>query len=401
MKRMTPLLAVLLGLLALPALAAVAAVAAVAAPATVRIVSPPPGQPIFGPIEIRAEVRGAAVRKVEFYLDSLRVGVVEAPPWRVVVDVGHENAEHAIEVVAHGPSGLVGSASLRTLPLQVDDEIEVGLQQLYVVVDRSGQRVHDLKREDFTVLDNGVPQEIVTFERGEIPFTAVLLVDSSTSMAGRRLVTAVDGAKNFVGGMNRLDEAKLMLFSDRILLETPFTSIPSILTLGLSSLEAKGGTALNDALYLGLKRLEGRQGRKVVILVSDGVDIESVLPMEQVQRIARQSNAVLYWLRQRRADQEALPQTQIFSAWRDGEGHRRELERLHSAVLESGGRIETLDSLDQIQTALQTLLRELREQYVLGYYSNQSKGRGTWHDLELRVRGDGLKIRTQEGYLER
>lgn len=391
MRRLIPLFLLLLALPSSPA---------VAAPAPIRIVSPPPGQPLFGAVEIRAEVRGA-VSKVEFYLDNLRVGVVEAPPWRIVVDVGHENAEHSIEVVAHGPAGPIGSDSLRTLPLQVDDEIEVGLQQLYVIIDRGGVRADDLTRADFTILDDGVPQEIVTFERGEIPFTAVLLVDSSTSMAGKRLQTAVDGARSFVAGMKRLDEAKLILFSDRILLETPFTSVPSILTLGLASVQAQGGTALNDALYLGLKRLEGRQGRKVVILVSDGVDIESVLPMEQVQRILRQSNAVLYWLRQRRHTEESLPSSEIFSAWRDGEGHRREMELLRSAVLESGGRIETLDSLDQIATALQSLLRELREQYVLGYYPSQSRGRGTWHDLELRVRGEGLKVRTQEGYLER
>lgn len=370
-----------------------------AAPA-VRLVSPPPNQPLFGEVEIRAEVTGAAVSRVELYVDSLRVGVLEAPPWRMVVDVGQENAEHSIEVVAYGPSGPIGSAGLRTLPLQIDDEIEVGLQQLYVVVDRGGQRANDLTRGDFTILDDGEPQEIVTFERGEIPFTAVLLVDSSTSMAGSRLRTAVDGAKAFVGGMKRLDEAKMILFSDRVLLETPFTSVPSILTLGLAGVQAQGGTALNDALYLGLKRLEGRQGRKVVILVSDGVDIESVLAMDQVQKIARQSQAVLYWLRLRRQD-EVLPLTEIFSAWRDGEGHRRELELLRSTVLESGGRIEALDDLEQIQTALQTLLKELREQYVLGYYPGRSKGRGAWHDLELRVRGEGLQVRTQEGYLER
>jgi len=367
---------------------------------SVRLVSPPPNQPLFGQVEIRAEVAGAKASRVEIYLDNLRVGVLEAPPWRLVVDVGPENAEHSIEVVAYGPSGPIGSASLRTLPLQIDDEIEVGLQQLYVVIDRGGQRANDLTREDFTILDDGEPQEIVTFERGEIPFTAVLLVDSSTSMAGSRLRTAVDGAKAFVGGMKRLDEAKMILFSDRILLETPFTSVPSILTLGLSGIEAQGGTALNDALYLGLNRLRGRQGRKVIILVSDGVDIESVLAMDQVQKIARHSQAVLYWLRLRRQD-EVLPLTEIFSAWRDGQGHRRELELLRSAVLESGGRIETLDSLEQIQVSLQTLLKELREQYVLGYYPGRSKGSGTWHDLDLQVRGEGLQVRTQEGYLER
>jgi Ca-activated chloride channel family protein len=394
MTRRIPLLLLLLSLLPAPGGAA-----APAGP-VVRIVSPASGQTLFGEIEIRAEVRGAGVRKVEFYLDSLRVGVVEEPPWRVVVDVGLENAEHSIEVVAYGPAGPIGSDSLRALRLQVDDEIDVGLQQLYVILERGGLRATDLTRDDFTILDNGVQQEIITFERGDIPFTSVLLMDSSTSMAGSRLQTALDGAKGFVAGMKRLDEAKLLLFSDRVLLETPFTSVPSLVTLGLSSVQAQGGTALNDALYLALKRLESRQGRKVVILLSDGVDIESVLPMEQVQKIARQSHAVLYWLRLRRYD-EQVPFLEIFSAWRDGTGHRREMELLNSTVLESGGRIVTLDSLDQVQAALQTVLRELRDQYVLGYYPSGSKGRGTWHDIELRVRGEGIQVRTQEGYVER
>lgn len=386
--RLAPLLLVLAGLLPADAFA------------QVRIVSPPPNQPLFGAVEIRAEVSGGPVSRVEFYLDSLRIGVVEKPPYRVVVDVGQQNTEHAIEVVAHGPAGPLGTANLRTLRLQVDDEIEVGLQQLYAVVEAGGRRVSELTRDDFTILDDGVPQQIITFERGEVPFTAVILVDSSTSMAGDRLRTALDGAKGFAGKMNRLDEAKLLLFSDRILLETPFTSVPSILSLGLSSVEAQGGTALNDALYLGLKRLEGHQGRKVLILLSDGVDIESVLPMEQVQRIARQSQSLLYWLKLGEDNQET-PHMQIFSAWRDGVGHAREIELLRSTVLESGGRIVPLASVDQVASALETLLRELRDQYVLGYYPSTSKGRGTWHDVELRVRGEGMQVRTQEGYLER
>jgi Ca-activated chloride channel family protein len=390
MTRIVPLVLACLALLPSPAVAA-----------EVRLVSPAAGQPLFGEVEIRADVQGAPVSKVEFYLDSLRVGVAEAPPWRVVVDVGQNNMEHSVEVLAYGPNGPIGSAALRSLPLQVDDEIEVGLQQLFVVAERGNRRVTDLAREDFTVLDDGVPQELITFERGEIPFTAVLLVDASTSMAGDRLRTATDGAKGFVAGMKRLDEAKLVLFSDRVLLETPFTSVPSIVSLGLSGVKPQGGTALNDALYLALKRLEGSQGRRVVVLLSDGIDIESVLPMEQVQAAARRTHAVLYWLRLRRYAEQELPFIEIFSAWRDGAGHRRQMELLQSTVLESGGRIETLDSLDQVKPALETLLRELRDQYVLGYYPSQSKGRGTWHDLELRVRGDGLQVRTQEGYLER
>lgn len=374
----------------------------------VVLVSPLAGQPLYGEVEIHVEVRGAGVpvRKVEFYFDSVRVAVDETPPFRTVVDAGQHNAEHFIDVVAHGPAGPIGSTSLRSLPFQVDEEIEVGLRQLYVVADRNGRRVTDLERGDFTVLDNGVPQSLITFERGEIPFTAALLLDASVSMTGGLLETALEGVKAFTRRMNRLDEAKLLLFSDRVLLETPFTSVASILTLGLGDVKAEGGTALNDALYLALKRLEGRQGRKVLVLLTDGVDVESVVAMEQAQRSARQSQAVLYWLRLRREGEvDNGPLQQIYTAWRDAEGHRRELDLLRSTILESGGQILTLDRVEQVEEALATILHELRDQYVLGYYPSQTSGSGSrsdgWHDLEVRVRGEGVKIRTQEGYLEK
>ncbi len=361
----------------------------------VQIVSPQPGQPTFGDVEIAAAVRPARTRveRVEFYVDGVLVANVEKPPFRVVVDVGQQNVEHNFEVVAYAPGGARSSASLRTFPLQVDEQIDVKLREIYVNVSGNGR---PLNREDFTVYDMGVPQEIVTFERGDVPFTAALLVDASSSMAGERLKIAVGGAESFVRVMNKLDEAKLLLFSDRVLLETDFTNVPTVLTLGLSTVEAEGGTALNDAMYLALKRLEPKSGRKVVVLLSDGVDMESVLSMEDVRSIARGQQIVLYWLRLRREDDDQGAKR--YSAWRDDDNHKRELGLLHSAVQESGGRILPIDDVGQVASALQTILKELRGQYVLGYNPNVFKGTGTWHPIEVRAR-DG-QVRTLKGYSE-
>ena len=388
-------LALLLLLLAAPARAAL----------EVSIVSPPPGQPLFGEVEIVAAVRGGRAQRVEIYFDRVRVGVLEKPPWRIVVDAGQENAEHHIEVVAFDAAGASASARLTTAPLQVDEEIDVQLHQLFVNLDAGGRPVAGLTRDDFTILDEGVEQKMITFERGDIPFNATLLLDASTSMRGERLQRALDGARSFVRSMSRLDEAKLVLFSDHILLETPFTNIPSILTLGLGEVEARGGTALNDALYLGVKRLDGKLGRKVVVLLSDGVDIESVLSMERVRAVVRQSQAAVYWLRVPREEENQEkegPLQLLYSAWRDAEGHRKEMDELRSTVLESGGRIETIARMGDVQGALARILQELRDQYVLGYYPSVHNGRGTWHRVELRVRGaGGAKVRVQEGYVER
>ena len=114
------------------------------------------------------------------------------------------------------------------LPL-VHHHRPLDLQHLFVTVTNGTKPVLDLPQGAFKVLDQDEPQPVVTFGRGDVPFTAVLLVDASASMAGKPLDKALDGARAFFASMATLDQAKLLLFSDRILLETPFTSIQSVL----------------------------------------------------------------------------------------------------------------------------------------------------------------------------
>jgi Ca-activated chloride channel family protein len=362
----------------------------------VRIVQPPPGQPLLGEVEVRVEVlpAGAAVERVEILLDGKPVGTAEQAPYRLRLDAGDEGREHRLEAVAHGADGSTASAVLLAPALEADARIQVDLQQLFVTVERGGRPALDLGRDDFTVLDQGVPQPVVTFGRGEVPFTAVLLVDSSDSMYGGDLEKALEGARTFFAAMAPLDQAKLMLFSDHIRLETPFTSVQPVLTLGLRGVEAAGGTALNDALYLAVKRLETRRGRKIAVLLSDGVDVESVLSIAEARAIARRQ-VTLYWLRLPGAGKGKKVVVQ--SAWRDPAEHEREIAQLRAAVLESGGRILDLAGVEQIPATLTTLLQELRDQYVLGIAPRTGRP-GAWHEIKVQVR-DG-EARTQDGYFE-
>jgi Ca-activated chloride channel family protein len=384
------ILAVLLVLLSIPARAV-----------EVRIVQPGPGEPILGEVEVRIEIvpPGTAVERVEVFLDGAPAGVAERAPFRVLVDAGEENKVHKLEAVARTAGGGLARASITTPRLQTDAEVQVELQQLFVTVHRGAQPVLDLTRDDFTVFDQDVEQPLATYGRGDAPFTAVLLVDASSSMAGGRLEKALDGARDFFAGMGPLDQGKLMLFSDHILLETPFTSIQPVLTLGLRGVTASGGTALNDALYVAAKRLETRRGRKIAVLLSDGVDVESVLSIDAAQAIARRQ-VTLYWLRLR-GDTEAVPGKKVLinSAWRDAPGHQRELEHLRAAVLGSGGRIADLAGVEEIPATLTSLLSELRDQYVLGITPRRTSGKGAWHPVRVEVRG-GLIPRTQDGYFE-
>jgi VWFA-related protein len=394
------------GRLALLSLAALAALLA-AFPGAVRaleltIAAPLPGEAVFGAFEVRVTVAPetalSAVRRVEFYLDGRRVGSASAPPFRIVVEAGQENREHHIEAVAFGAAGPLASAERRTPALRVDEQIDVSLQQLFLTVERNGEPAPGLTPEDFEVYEDGARQQVTGFESGEVPFTAVILLDASTSMEGGRLKKALDGARAFFGSMAAIDEAKLLLFSDRLLLETPFTSIPSILTLGLSGVEATGGTALNDSLYVALKRLEPRQGRKVVVLLSDGVDVDSVLGMDDLRAaLGGTPSALLYWLRLRREEESARGEIRISTAWRDPDGHRHEMDQLRRAVEASGGRIATIDRVDQVKGALAGILHELRGQYVLSYYPSHVRVGGPPPRIDVRLRPRGLDVRVHRG----
>ena len=380
------------GLLAVLTAAPAAALAAL----DVTIVRPEFGEAVLGTVEVVAEVRSErAIRSVEVFVDGAFMGRLDQPPFHWTLEVGAASARHRIEVVATDIDGRQARDVVVTSTIVIDQEIEVELRQLYVTVTRNGEPAVDLSRQDFTLVDDGVQQELVTFERGDVPLAALLLVDASDSMRGERLRVALAGARSFIDAMARFDQASLLLFADRVVHQTPFTGFAQVLASGLDGVEAGGGTALCDHLYAALKLLEDRQGRRVVILLSDGVDTTSVLEMEDVLWAARRSRALVYWLRLPLAVRSGA----FSSAWRDARGHARELDRLAELIARSGGRIVELRSVGDTATAFTDILRELREQYVLGYYPEPRRSDGRWRRVRVRA-GSGLEVRAPEGYFD-
>jgi Ca-activated chloride channel family protein len=327
--------------------------------------------------------------------------VLSEPPWEVALDLGPENQEHVFRAVAHGVSGGQGEMSLQTPAIEVDEVLELPLQQLYVTVTRGGERVTRLTREQFQVVDDRRDQELVTFEGGDAPLTAVLLVDSSESMQGERLEAALRGAQAFTAGMRELDEAMAILFADRLLRATPFTDDPVELRASLEGVEAGGGTALTDHLYAAFKILDGRQGRRVVVVLSDGFDVYSALRMQDVVWKAQRSQAIVYWIQLQDQGGPAGSEPGLFtSAWRDAPENQEEYEALRRLVLETGGRIEPIERIGEVEYAFQSILAELREQYVLGYYPTDLRHDGSWRQVQVRVRGFGNQVRVREGYVD-
>ena len=362
----------------------------------VTLTSPTPGAPLFGEALVEAQVDPVdAVDTLDVFVDGEFITRLRRPPFRVTVQVGQENTEHRFEVVARGEGWEPGQALLVTPAVPVDAELELRLQQLYVTVERGNRRVLNLERESFAVFDGGLPQELVTFERGGVPLTAVLLIDASSSMRGRPLAAARRGARAFLRGTRPLDLTKLLLFSDSVLHSTPFTGFAGVHGAGLDAVEARGGTALVDHLYLALRHLEERQGRRVLVLLSDGIEVASTLDIEDARWLARRTQTQIYWIRLGNRVRG------FRTSWRGEADNLRQLEGLEALVQESGGRILPIEGIGAIEHAFAQVLAELRQQYVLGYYPSVQQGDGSWRDVLIRLDASGLEARTRTGYIDR
>jgi Ca-activated chloride channel family protein len=379
--------ALLIGALAMPLSAAAL---------EVRVLEPSNGAPAFGEVQISAEVRGGAAQRLEIWLDGRRAGTLERPPWRTRIDVGQENVPRRLRVVAVGADGNRAHAEVVLAAIRVDESVELQLQQLYVTATGGGGPVLDLGREELRVFEEGRAQPLVTFERGDVPLTAVLLIDASTSMRGAPLATALEGARAFVAGMQPLDEAQLVLFSDQVLHRTPFTGDAAALAAGLDGVEARGGSAIADHLLLALLGLERRQGRRLVVLLSDGVDVESVLSTRELEPVVGRSTALLYWIRLRDEPEGARHR----SLWRGFEEHAAELEGLARMVEASGGRTISLERIEDAPGAFRAILDELRRQYVLGWYPSGLRHDGSWREIRVEVARRGVEARSRAGYFD-
>lgn len=363
----------------------------------VLILSPTASRPSFGEVIVEVKVMSIEpIAEVLFRFENEDVLRLEAPPYRVTIDTGTENRDKTFEVVVTDIRGETAREQVTTRAVSVDGAVKLDLQQMYITVTQNGMRTTSVPREAFQILDQGEPQEIVTFEAGGSPVTAVLLIDASFSMRGERLRASLLGARQFIEDLRDLDLAKVVVFSDTTLIATDFSNHPSDLDGAVRDLDAAHGTAINDHMYMALKALDREEGRPVIVLLSDGVDVESVLDMENVLWRAKRTQPLFFWIR----PAKALPPEKFnyYSQWRDPERHRSNILGLAELVEESGGRIFEITEFEDAPQIFQEIAAELREQYVLGYYPTADLDDETFH--RVTVRAEGARTHTRSGYFD-
>lgn len=247
--------------------------------------------------------------------------------------------------------------------------------------------VRDLTREDFEVLENGIPRPIVDFSSTDhATVTLGLLFDTSGSMRGRTFETGVAAADTLLQALDRgSDEASLFTFDTTVRQQTPFTSDPDTIRRALDELSTWGLTSLYDGIAETARRVQDRPSqRRAVIVITDGLDTSSALTAPEVSGLASAIDVPVYVLAvvpPRRSPPRGVESTT------DAD--------LSNLAYWTGGDVVHVAEVESVPVAVDRLMAELRQQYSFTIESAAAAG---WQRLEVRTTRRGLSVRARSGY---
>ncbi len=265
------------------------------------------------------------------------------------------------------------------------------------VTNERGEFVPGLTGQNFRVFEDKVEQKISVFTRDDIPVTMGLVIDNSGSMREKRAQVNA-AALTFVETSNPQDEAFVVNFNDEYYLDTneDFTSDRQELNDALSRIDARGSTALYDAIIGSLDHLKkGHKDKRVLLVITDGDDDASRSSFAETVKEAEQSNAAIYAIGVFSDDDRKNNKRMV----------RRSKKDLTTLAEATGGVAYFPDTLDQVQPVCVQVARDIRNQYTIGYYPTNTAKDGTFRTVKVELippRGLGkLTVRTRSGYYAR
>ena len=258
------------------------------------------------------------------------------------------------------------------------------------VVDKSGHLVTDLSRDNFSVFENGVAQQITEFKHEDVPVSLGLIIDNSGSMRTKR--AAVEAASlALVKDSNPDDEVFVVNFNDEPFLDLPnkknFTNNIQEMEEALTRIDSKGGTAMRDAIRVSIDHLleNASRDKKVLVLVTDGVDNASMIGLEKLIRVAQQSGVLVYAVGLLEEEDRG-----------DANKARRELNALAEAT---GGETYFPKEVSEVEPIAHVVAHDIRNQYTIQYTPSNNIMDGTFRQIKVAVNAPGhLTVRTRSGY---
>ncbi len=244
---------------------------------------------------------------------------------------------------------------------------------LVTVTDGRGAPVSTLKKEDFEVREDGLEQKLAVFDReSALPLSIVLAIDASLSTR-KDLKLELEAARAFAHSvLRRQDSLALFQFSEVVDELVPFTSDLGLIDRGIARVHLGAATALYDAIFLGSQALMRRQGRKVLVVITDGGDTMSRVDYQEALREAQQADALVYSI--------IVVPIQASAGRNTGGEHA-----LIQMSEDTGGKHYYADSPQQIDRAFRRISDELRTQYLLGYYPRQRLSDSDFRRIRVTV----------------
>ena len=262
------------------------------------------------------------------------------------------------------------------------------------VVDPANKPAMDLKQDEFTVTEDKVPQKIEFFSREQVPVSLVFAIDTSGSMRPK-LDTVVKASTNLVKAGRRDDEMAVIEFKDQPELLEEFTPDVNDVIDTLNGLVASRQTAMLDALYLAADyaNKEGKNRRKAVLVVTDGLDNDSFYKFGEVVNHLREIDVQVYLI------------GFINDLDKDGGLFKKSPKDKAEGLLnklaeETGGKAFYPRELSEVHGIAQQISTDLRTQYSIGYYPSNAVKDGTFRAVKVQVNAGARRLvaRSRPGY---
>jgi len=240
-----------------------------------------------------------------------------------------------------------------------------------------------ITRDDLLVAEDGVDQEIQTFEEAVAPVTVMLALDGSGSMK-KAAAQAQEAARDFVNALRPEDRLAMIAFADRSVLVHGPTDKRDETLKAIDNYAASGGTALYDALYDSMMQMSKVEGRRAIVVVTDGRDENAA---SNGPGSAQSWEEVLHQLEQTEATIYAI-----------GIGSNVDKARLEVLAQKSGGAAYFPADVTTLAASYHKIVDELRRRYVITYESTNNKRDGQWRKLDIRTQDGAVTIRSRGGY---
>lgn len=347
----------------------------------ITITQPAMLEVVFGKTKIAADIEiddPSLVDRVEFVIADEVVFVDREPPYEFFFDFGEEQRSWVVRAIAWHKEGVSVSDVAITRKLAFSNIEEVNRVILWIsATDKKGNFITDLERGEFKIFENDEEQRIIDFYAETRSITMAILIDTSGSMRDKiREVHNAAGA--FVDTIREIDNALIIDFDDNVFLIQDLTSDHEALKEAITSTEPLGATSLFDAMHAAYRKIGQIDGRKAVILLSDGEDTSSQFGFKRVLNEAKSNNTIVYTI--------------------GVGGGSIDKNVLEEFAQNTGGKAFFVNKAADLAEVYQRIADELGKQYYLTYSTNNKNWDGHW--IKIRVESDrpGVKVRARKGY---